>query len=231
MSGTAPVDPATPREIALRKALADALVNLMGAASAYATFAGCVGKNSRMPRRDALYGTRTADFQAAVERGKAAYRKLFDAPGEVADPRLDPPEPAVDERRRYPPQQNPMIPEAVLVRHRGALKGDIAVGEVLAWEPDIPTARELIVVTGLTGPDHLKQIEVPHGGGLAVLTVRRGEGVFTRPMGRDAPVCWSDISRFREACMRTLYKPVKAKGSTADCLRPPLPFTYPPTGR
>lgn len=102
---------------------------------------------------------------------------------------------------------NPKIPEAELIRHKGKLLGDIRVGDVFAWEPDLPHARELCVVTELTGKEHIKQMTVEHGRGVAFLAAERGEGVRTRPVG-GGEECWNDISRFREACVRTRFKPM-----------------------
>lgn len=99
------------------------------------------------------------------------------------------------------------IQEEMLIRHEGLLEGDIAVGEVFAWEPDLPHARELCVVTSLTAGDHLKQMTVEHGRGTAFLAAERGEGVRTRPLnGGDEH--WNKLSRFREACVRTRFKPM-----------------------
>lgn len=108
----------------------------------------------------------------------------------------------------------PPVPEAMLLRHDGELQGDIGIGEIYAWEPDLPHARELCVVIGLTGPDHLKQMTIEHGRGVAFLAAERGEGVISqRPDGGKA--LWNDISRFREACMRTRFKPITVDGGKA----------------
>lgn len=45
------------------------------------------------------------------------------------------------------PPYKPMIPDAVIIRHDGVLIGDIKPGEVFAWNPDIPHARELVIVS------------------------------------------------------------------------------------
>lgn len=41
----------------------------------------------------------------------------------------------------------PMIAEAVLCRGERPYKGAIEPGDIFAWEPDLPHARELVVVT------------------------------------------------------------------------------------
>lgn len=77
------------------------------------------------------------------------------------------------------------IAEAFLVRHGdGPLQGDIEVGEVFAWEPDLPGACELVVVTEAAGGR-----------------------VYSRRLDGVPPVLvlWNDESRFREACVRTAY--------------------------
>ena len=76
----------------------------------------------------------------------------------------------------------PLINEAEIVRHKGLLEGAIEVGEVFAWEPDKPWARELVVVTEING-----------------------DQIMTRGM-HDKDEYWNDESRFREACQRTRFK-------------------------
>ena len=161
--------------------------------------------------RDALYSTRMKDFNAAVERGRKAYRALFGAnPVGAAASMTATLLTSSGARLRCVWPLNEPVPEGVLIRHKGKLKGVIAIGEVFAWEPDISTARELCVVVGLTAKDHLKQERIPHATGTAMLAVQRGEGVITRPLEGDGPECWNDMSRFREACMRTRFHPMPA---------------------
>lgn len=46
----------------------------------------------------------------------------------------------------------PIIPEAYIVRDEPRpLHGDIRRGMILAWEPDMPHARELVIVTKVDG--------------------------------------------------------------------------------
>ncbi len=97
------------------------------------------------------------------------------------------------------------IPEVELVRHKGLLEGPISVGEVFAWEPDLPHARELIVVVEITDDTHRIESTVSHDRGLAIITVENGAGVRSRSLS-GGPVCWNDMSRFREAAMRTKYQ-------------------------
>ena len=57
----------------LIEALSDAAAHLVGAASAYKTYAG----NSERPgKRDALYNTRSKDFDAACKRARATLLKV-----------------------------------------------------------------------------------------------------------------------------------------------------------
>lgn len=65
------------REAAIREAFMDVLTHLVGATSAYGTFAG---NNNRPGVRDTLYTTRLADYETAVERGRQACRTLFRDP-------------------------------------------------------------------------------------------------------------------------------------------------------
>lgn len=79
----------------------------------------------------------------------------------------------------------PIIPEAYIVRDEPRpLHGDIRRGMILAWEPDLPTARELVIVTKV-----------------------RGDFVWVRNLddkyGRSY---MNDESRVREACWPTRFK-------------------------
>lgn len=57
----------------LYEALMDATAHLAGATSAYETFAG---NSKRAGKRDALYSTRLADFQKALERARKALEEI-----------------------------------------------------------------------------------------------------------------------------------------------------------
>ena len=111
----------------------------------------------------------------------------------------------------------PKIPEAVLVRHKGLLRGPIAIGEVFAWEPDLPHARELVVVVELTGKSHRVETTVKHPLGTAVIAAESGAGVRTRALNGNK-LCWNDMSRFLEAATRTKYQhmPSELQGGTDD---------------
>ena len=76
----------------------------------------------------------------------------------------------------------PLLHEAELKRGPRPYMGPIEPGEVFAWEPDLPYARELCVVTRLTG-----------------------DYVWTKPIKGGKEV-WNDISRFREAVVPTIFK-------------------------
>jgi hypothetical protein len=78
--------------------------------------------------------------------------------------------------------------------------GEIAPGEIFAWEPDLPHARELVLVTRVIGD--------------AASGDRR---IYTRGLDDRAPKAlgstphvlerWNEESRFREAVVPTLMKP------------------------
>jgi hypothetical protein len=89
---------------------------------------------------------------------------------------------------------NPMIHETEIMRE-GRMKvdggaslplvGRIEIGEVFCWEPDLPHARELCVVSRIEG-ERIWMWDYPR---------------------RERESC-TDDSRFREACFRTRYNPV-----------------------
>lgn len=85
----------------------------------------------------------------------------------------------------------PIIPEAVIIRPPpgcGGYSGEIRPNHVFAWEPDLPHARELVIVTKITGDDRERLIwTVPIDGGDEV---------------------YNDESRFREACCATRFNPM-----------------------
>lgn len=79
----------------------------------------------------------------------------------------------------------PLIPEPYIVRSAPRpLCDPIKPGQILAWEPDLPTARELVIVTKV-----------------------RGDFVWVRNLddkyGRSY---MNDESRVREACWPTRFK-------------------------
>ena len=81
--------------------------------------------------------------------------------------------------------EQPPLNETEIIRHKGLLKGKIEIGEVFAWEPDKPHARELVIVTKMSGDQ--------------ILTI----GTY------DKDEYWNDESRFREACQRTRFQRMK----------------------
>lgn len=98
----------------------------------------------------------------------------------------------------------PMIAEGVLVRGERPYKGRINPGDVFAWEPDLPHARELVVVTRISTPDNDKVIV--HARGSAVISGGHEQRIWTRSIDGDDEF-WNDESRFREAVVPTLFKP------------------------
>lgn len=83
--------------------------------------------------------------------------------------------------------RKPMLAEAALRRGPRPFADKIYPGLVLAWEPDEPIARELIVVTRIVG-----------------------DRVWSRPiMGEDE--CSNDESRFREAVVATCIRDMPVK--------------------
>lgn len=101
----------------------------------------------------------------------------------------------------------PEIPRAMLRPTKRPYKGAIGVGDVFAWEPDLPHARELCVVTRITGP--LEPEAITHSRGTAVLFRGSETTILTRPLGGGKEV-WNDESRFREAVVLTIFRPMAA---------------------
>lgn len=114
----------------------------------------------------------------------------------------------------------PLIPEVYLNR-RGVVwlkgddeklhshyEGDLHVGQVFAWEPDIPTARELVIICSITE----RELDERAIWTLSLDSVMRGQRErwekamrhVARSMFAGAPV-WNDESRFREAVTPTLF--------------------------
>ena len=80
----------------------------------------------------------------------------------------------------------PLIPSTVLVLSPRPLKGQIAPGEVFAWEPNLPYSRQLLIVT---------RIEL-----------REGDEALIWATDMDyTEEFWNYESRFREACIRTMF--------------------------
>lgn len=81
----------------------------------------------------------------------------------------------------------PMIPSAYLAPSKRPYSGAIKPGDVFAWEPDLPHARELLVVTRIVDETHRTL-------------------VWTRHIDGDEEV-YNDIDRFREAVVPTILNP------------------------
>jgi hypothetical protein len=76
----------------------------------------------------------------------------------------------------------PIIPAGIYQR-RTVMDADIRPGRVFVWEPDLPYARELLVVTRF-----------------------EGERVWTRSFPDYGKEVFNDLDRFREACFPTIFK-------------------------
>lgn len=91
--------------------------------------------------------------------------------------------------------------------------GDIRPGQVFAWEPDLPHARELLVVTRVGGPPPA-DVTVEHARGTAYFPAPLGLLIWSRPFeagqSASAPAreVYNDEDRFREAVVPTLFKDV-----------------------
>lgn len=81
--------------------------------------------------------------------------------------------------------------------------GDIRPGQVFAWEPDLPHARELLVVTRVGDPP--PDTVVRHARGVAVLSGGRGPMVWARPIDGTREY-YNDEDRFREAVVPTTMR-------------------------
>lgn len=95
---------------------------------------------------------------------------------------------------------NPMINEAELRRGKRPYEGEITPGDVFAWEPDLPYARELVVVKCITKTR-----------------------VCTRPLNGDEEV-WNDLSRFREAVVPTAFNRMPPTRPASPVAVPELGF-------
>lgn len=80
----------------------------------------------------------------------------------------------------------PLISESIIIRAERPLQGDIKLGEVFAWRPDMPHARELCIVS-----------EIVDGSDGERLIYTYDMEYVTRTM--------NDESLFREACYRTTF--------------------------
>jgi len=94
----------------------------------------------------------------------------------------------------------PMIAEVEIVRHKGKLKGAIKEGEVFAWEPDLPWARELLIVTSIETREDATII------------------IHTKDMNYENPA-WNTERKFRESAQRTRFRNFPTKKFTD-----PLPW-------
>lgn len=81
----------------------------------------------------------------------------------------------------------PEIPRAVLARGERPYSGEILPGEIFAWEPEMPHARELCIITKViarTGNEPL---------------------VYTRDFPGRRQEVRNELSRFREAVVPTVF--------------------------
>ena len=100
--------------------------------------------------------------------------------------------------------------------------GPLRVGMVFAWEPDLPHARELLIIVGICDPK--EPLEVKHSRGVAFISRGNETQIWSMPLdsphrgepftGRVSPLpyLWdrgavpNDEGRFREAVIPTLVK-------------------------
>jgi hypothetical protein len=87
----------------------------------------------------------------------------------------------------------PMIPEGLLVRGPRPYTGEIEVGAIYAWEPDLPHARQLCIVSKVQG-------------GI----------VWTFDFPEQRLEVWNEESRFRGAVVPTLYKKMEVTGKRKE---------------
>lgn len=97
----------------------------------------------------------------------------------------------------------PAIAPAFIIRDRRPLRGPIKPGHIFAWEPDIPHARELVVVTRVEGDSDDARI-------------------WSRPIDGDNEV-WNTVDRFREAAYATIMNPHPIKRPTVNDVAWPFP--------
>ena len=96
--------------------------------------------------------------------------------------------PTPEEVQRSTLPFKPMLFPEELRMHDGNLVGPIDLGEVFAWEPHLPWARELLVVT---------RIELPAGDERVI---------YTRPFPSYGAENRNNEGRFREAVVRTWFQ-------------------------
>ena len=117
------------------------------------------------------------------------------------------------------------IPEPYIVRNRGGehYTGNIRVGQVFAWNPDIPEARVLIVVTRITGGAAVGNRIVKHSSGVAVLMHPMTPGnqgiIWCRTLdkpehGTNDKEFWNEESHFRESVYPTRFRDMEAYPQT-----------------
>lgn len=102
------------------------------------------------------------------------------------------------------PRFRPIIDPAVLLPSERPYKGPIRVGDVFAWEPDLPSARELCVVTRVDAPPP-SPLVVEHLRGTATISCGTEYGVYCNSQFEGREV-FNDESRFREAVVPTRLK-------------------------
>ena len=101
----------------------------------------------------------------------------------------------------------PLLSEVELDRTRGRpYDGPIEVGQIFAWEPDIPTARCLCIVSRIELEPPPPMI-VHHAQGTAVLSNGFGPVIWTWDFPDRTKECWNNEDSFREAVVPTKFKP------------------------
>lgn len=98
----------------------------------------------------------------------------------------------------------PALNEAELVRGARPYAGPLEPGDVFAWEPDLPHARKLCVITRI-GPAPPPQI-IPHSRGVAHLGFPTENVVWTRRFPDGHEECWNEEDHFRKAVVETRFR-------------------------
>lgn len=95
--------------------------------------------------------------------------------------------PTPERLRENPLPHKPMLHDVEIRMHEGDLVGPIELGEVFAWEPHLPWARELVVVTRIEEPPGDERV------------------IYARPFPSYGAENGNDEGRFRAAVVRTWF--------------------------